>query len=209
MYRRRKASASRIATSITPCSFRSRGDHRPVGFAANRRRLSRPHRFRRKARARDWTGERLPHHRDGTARRGRGGRRAPRRRRLGLRAVPGVVPRPDQGEQIAGMPRLMNSFWFNHAANKSKAVLNAYLCLGRECRVGVGAPALSVPDENHLRMREALPVDPHHRALLSGDDRRCCELLPTQENGPGRPGGASARISSPVISASSASATRK
>ena len=87
------------------------------------------------------------------------------------------------------MPRLKNSFWFNHAANNSKAVLihaDIYdlpeIGEFNVAAIGVGAPALSVPDENHLTMREALPVDPHHRALLSGTDRRCLRTASTQEN---------------------------
>ena len=91
--------------------------------------------------------------------------------------------------QIAGMPRLKNSFWFNHAANKSKAV-----SCWRRCSWIVSAR------RNDLRMREELPsilitelYYPEMTGAVANGFRR-------RRTGPGRPGGAFARISLPVIS---------
>ena len=54
--------------------------------------------------------------------------------------------------QIAGMPRLKNSFWFNHAANKSKAV-----SCWRRCSCIVSARRKSSPNARSIAGRSSSP----------------------------------------------------
>ena len=131
-------------------------------------------------------------HRNGTARRGRGGRRVPRKTSAGTscRFRRRSLPRSEE-KQIAGMPRLKNSFWFNHAAKQieGEADPRGHLQPARDRRVrrrraGVGAPALSVSGENHLpecakRCRSILITELYYPEMY----RRCLRTASaTQEN---------------------------
>ena len=86
---------------------------------------------------------------------------------------------PIREKQIAGMPRLKNSFWFTHAANKSKAAL-------------IHADIYDLPDIGEFDVAVLGSVLLHCQCpakIISECAKRCrsmtgaiCELIPTREN---------------------------
>ena len=95
---------------------------------------------------------------------------------------------PIREKQIAGMPRLKNSFWFNHAANKSKASdPRGHLKPDRNRRVrrrSVGSVLLhcqcptKIISECAKRCRSILITELYYPEMTGA----VCELLPTREN---------------------------
>jgi SAM-dependent methyltransferase len=96
---------------------------------------------------------------------------------------------PIREKQIAGMPRLKNSFWFTHAANQSKAALihaDIYdLPEIGEFDVAVLASVLlhcqcpaKIISECAKRCRSILITELYYPEMTGA----MCELIPTQEN---------------------------
>lgn len=147
-------------------------DHRPVGLTPNRRRLSRPHRFRREARARDLDRRAAssPSRWNGAARTWWPSSSRKASAETSCRFRKRSLPRSGRSRSLACRASRTASGSSRGKQIKGDAHPRGHLQPAGDRRVrrrsvGLGAPALSVPDKNHLPMCKVLQALRQDRPL--------------------------------------------